>query len=334
MKIFFTRCLLFLLLPVLAAPAYGWGCHGHEAAALIAQKHLTPEAKKLVDALLQVDPGRHLSPVGTCKTTGLDPMAAAATWADAVREPDLDAGWHYIDVPRGADSSATPAVCGAAASCITVALTKQLEILEDTHQDVKVRAAALRYLMHFAGDIHQPLHATDNGDRGGNCVALAFFKSKPRHSSTKPGADPDAYRPNLHGIWDTEMVDDDMKARGTLTAEAFAGALDTEFTAEMAGWQAEGLHFEDWAMDSHEHAEDFAYGELPKLIPIDKHAELHVKTCSENNRVGNRMLHKHLVLGQAYADAVTPVLEERLAMAGIRMAMILNEAAAHQNEKP
>jgi hypothetical protein len=120
-----------------------------------------------------------------------------------------------------------------------------------------------------------------------------------------------------------------MKAARAATAQAYATALDAEFQSLMPTWQEDGVHLEDWAWDSHEHAEDFSYGGLPKIIPVDVHPDAEVQKCSDNRRVGNRMLHKHLLLGQPYQDKSAPVVEERLAMAGFRLAMILNEAAAH-----
>jgi hypothetical protein len=52
-----------------------------------------------------------------------------------------------------------------------------------------------------------------------------------------------------------------------------------------------------------------------------------VNACTDDNNIGQRMLHKHLVVGQAYRDQAASVVEERLAQAGIRLAMILNDAA-------
>jgi S1/P1 nuclease len=93
-----------LLSPALACPsAFGWGCKGRQTVALIAENHLTSAAKQLSNAILRTDPGRPNSTPFPCGTTGLDPFAAASTWADAVRDKDIDAAWHFIDIPRGAE---------------------------------------------------------------------------------------------------------------------------------------------------------------------------------------------------------------------------------------
>jgi hypothetical protein len=303
--------------------AFGWGCKGHQTIALIAKKYLTPEATKLANEMLAIDPGRPIPSFAVCSTAGVDSYAAGATWADAVRQKGLDDGWHYVDVPRGGDQSMISTVCAKSPSCVVNAIHAQMAVLEDSSADPKLRAAALRYILHFAGDIHQPLHCTTNGDRGANCVPITFFKNKPSPSKTNP----DDYSPNLHGIWDTQMVEKDMTAMSAANVQAYADALDTAYKTQIAVWQLEPISPEDWAWDSHQHAEDIAYGDLPKLIPIDPHPDADLITCSDNNRVGNRMFHKHLKLGQPYQDDASDVIRERLAMAGIRLALLLNEAA-------
>src|SRR5215510_12780066 len=91
--------LLLLVCPLAACPsAFGWGCKGHQTVALIAEKHLTPAAKQLANSVLPTDPGRPKTTPFPCSTQNLDPFAAASTWADAVRDKDIDAAWHFIDI--------------------------------------------------------------------------------------------------------------------------------------------------------------------------------------------------------------------------------------------
>ncbi len=332
-----SRSLVVLSIVVpafLTAPAArAWGCKGHQTVALIAEKHLTADAKKLAADQLAVDPDRHLSPLFACGSQGLDTFAAASTWADAVRDPNIDAGFHFIDIPRDFPASSMSAVCaGSTTSCVTDAIRHQKELLEDSSTDPKVRAAAMRYLIHLVGDLHQPLHCTTNGDKGANCVPVTYFHTQPHHlkaTAHEPHPDPDTYNLELHGIWDKNIIERDMKAAGATTVQAYANSLDTAFQDDFTVWEEEGIQIDDWAWDSHEHAEDVAYGDLPKVIAIDAHPDANVTKCSQNNRVGNRMALKHLVLSQTYQDDTSPAIQERLAMAGIRLAMILNDAAAH-----
>jgi len=331
MKIRLPGLVLTVAVCLFASPsAFAWGCRGHEAIGLIAKKHLTPAAKALADKFLAIDPGRTKAPFGVCSTAGLDPYASGATWADAVRNRDgvADGGWHFVDIPRGGDRSTISPLCAQSPSCVIDAINHQMGILKDSSKTDQERAAAVRYILHFAGDIHQPLHCTTNGDKGANCVPLTYFKSKPKPRKDDNGVIiPDTYTVELHGIWDKEMVEKDMKANNVTTSQAYADFLDAAFTSEFSMWQAEPINPEDWAWDSHEHAEDIAYGDLPKLIPIDPHPDAVVKVCSDNSRIGNRMFHKHLKVGQPYQDDASDVIRERLAMAGIRLAMLLNKAA-------
>ena len=64
------------------------------------------------------------------------------------------------------------------------------------------RAEALRFLIHFVGDIHQPLHAITNNDQGGNCVPVAYFDDLPQLRNPQT----ESYAPNLHGVWDTNIL--------------------------------------------------------------------------------------------------------------------------------
>jgi hypothetical protein len=331
MKIRMPGLVLTAVVCLFASPsAFAWGCRGHETIGLIAKKHLTPAAKALADKFLAIDPGRTKAPFAVCSTTGLDPYASGATWADAVRNRDgiTDGGWHFVDIPRGSsDGSIISTICAGSESCIVEAIKAQLDVLEDSTKTDQQRAAAVRYILHFAGDIHQPLHCANNGDKGGNCVPLTFFKKKPAPKKENGSIVPDTYTVELHGIWDTDMVEKDMTAAGTATSQAYADFLDSTLGSNILGWQAEPISEEDWAWDSFQHAEGIAYGALPKPVPIDPHPDATVKVCSDNNRIGNRMFHKHLKVGQAYQDDASDIIRERLAMAGIRLAMLLNDAA-------
>jgi hypothetical protein len=294
----------------------GWGCKGHQTVALLAEKHLTPEAKQMVQTLLSgnpIDP----SLKRFCGNVGLDAMADSATWADDERSVDPSTGpWHFIDVPLGAtQQNQVEQFCGAA-GCVTQAITQQLAILKDKTATPANRATALRFILHFVGDLHQPLHATDNDDRGANCVPLTYFRRKPHDKNN-------SYTPNLHHIWDTEIVERQMEGADP---EEFATTLDTMFTASFAAWQQGGMQLDAWAWEGHQRAVDTAYGKLPVKIAPEP-ANVMVKTCADDNNIGQRMLQKNIVADATYQAVAGQVAEERLAQAGIRLAMILNDAA-------
>jgi len=292
-----------------------WGCKGHQTVAYLAEKHLSVEAQKMVDTLLLANPIEP-SLKRFCDNTGLDEMANSATWADDYRSVDKSTeGWHFIDIPLSALQDQVDQYCELG-SCVTQAISKHLAILKDRTQSGANRAMALRFIIHFVGDLHQPLHDSTNNDRGGNCVPVKYLQQNP-HSH---GA---FYTPNLHHVWDTELVE---SAMTDPDPKAFANTLDTEFSSSYAAWQQGGIQLDAWAWDGHQHALDIVYGALnPRIVaePLDPHA----KACTDDRNIGDRMLHKHIVVGPTYREQAVPVIEERLAQAGIRLAMILNDAA-------
>src|SRR5580658_10982115 len=151
-----SLCTLILLFWAPAAEA--WGCKGHQTVALIAEKHLTTEAKQFVEKLLAENP---IDPKLNryCGGASRNLMADASTWADDVRGERKNGPWHYIDVPRGAQRGPLEPYCGSN-GCVTRAISEQLVILKDAQADGVKRAEALRYIIHFVGDLHQPLHTT------------------------------------------------------------------------------------------------------------------------------------------------------------------------------
>jgi S1/P1 Nuclease len=310
-------CLYILLFFCFAGPrdAEAWGCRGHEAIATLAEKHLTPDVKQTLLALLTANP---IDPQlkRYCGERGLDPFVDASTLADDERSKDPATGpWHFIDIPLGVTSSAQiKSFCGSA-GCVIQAITDQLAILKDKTAPGAKRAAALRFIIHFVGDLHQPLHATSNGDRGGNCVPVQYFRRKPRVKNNN-------YTPNLHQIWDTAVPERDME--GADAAE-FADKLDAEFAGSFSAWQQGGMQLEAWAWEGHQQAVDTVYGALGTAIP--REPDVPVNSCADDNNIGQRMLAKHIQVGAAYQERAAAVAEERLAQAGIRLAMILNDAS-------
>lgn len=134
---------------------------------------MTPKAKKTVDALLGANP------IDTklkrfCGDSVRDAMADVSTWPDDVRNEQKNGPWHYIDIPLGA-------------------IADNFAILRDASGDAAKRAEALRYLIHFAGDLPIPLHAATNNDEGGNCAPVKYFRRRPRASGH-------SFAPNLHSL--------------------------------------------------------------------------------------------------------------------------------------
>jgi hypothetical protein len=164
-----------------AGNAYGWGQEGHSIVAELAQHRLTDASVSALQKLL----GRNVS------------LASIASWADDYRaEHPETGGWHFVNIP---DDRATydPAVDCAKQNCAVDAITHFTAVLGDCAKTAEEQTEALKFIVHFVGDIHQPLHSTDRADpytrkddQGGNLVKVTFF-----------GADT-----NLHAVWDTGLI--------------------------------------------------------------------------------------------------------------------------------
>ena len=308
-----------------AAPAWGWGCDGHQTVALVAEKHLSPAAKAMVFDLLNsnsVDPTLDRY----CKDQGPDAMTNAATWADDERSKDPSTGgWHFIDIPREAKRSEMDRYCLQPDSCVTQALQAQIAILKDAAQAPAARATALRFIIHLVGDMHQPLHCSTNNDRGANCVPVTFFGITPKLSEKNPASE--QYNPNLHSTWDSYLIQTEMQDQKFPDVQQFADYLDGEFRRKIEAWQKAGIDIDAWAWESHEAAERIAYGRLPEKIAVETPIMPPIATCADDDDVAKRMRNLNIDLEQPYETATMPLIEEQLEKAGVRLAMILNRLA-------
>lgn len=308
-----SSCILALTALFWPMSAQAWGCKGHQTVALLAEKHLTPEAKQFVLKILTENP---IDPKLNryCGGATRDLLADASTWADDIRGERKNGPWHYIDVPRGTQHGPLEPFCGKD-GCVTRAISEQLAILKDKNADGAKRADALRYVIHFVGDLHQPLHTVTNADEGGNCVPVKYFRRNPREHNH-------SFSPNLHSLWDTAIPERD--AEGADPAE-YADTLDALFAGEEEGWQKAGIHLEDWVWEGFDLAENTVYGNLMPKLAVEPNVP--VASCADDNNIGERLLQQKIVAGETYQEKAGVVVEKRLAEAGIRLAMIVNEAA-------
>lgn len=214
---FVWRGLVFVTFVVMLAaqPSWGWGREGHAVIADIAQAHLSAPATSAVSLLLEEEGNSQLSEV--------------ASWADDIRKSEPEtAPWHYVDIPLDASGYDAARDCPEQ-DCVVGQIEHFETVLADQSQPAKTRLEALKFLVHFVGDVHQPLHAENHDDEGGNQVEVTGF-DKPH---------------NLHAIWDTTMIEMDNP-----NAADFAATLDARITpADIQSWSA-GTP-EDWANESH-----------------------------------------------------------------------------------
>ncbi|MGH8144304.1 MAG: S1/P1 nuclease [Steroidobacteraceae bacterium] len=206
--------------------ARAWGGEGHRIVALIAADRLTPAAHARVADLLGADVRAD--------------MEAVSTWADEIRKkrPGTER-WHFVDIEISAQRYDAARDCPRG-DCVVAQIRKDERLVADDRLARPARAEALRFLIHFVGDIHQPLHCADHRDRGGNAVRVMFGGEET----------------NLHAVWDTAVV----RALGEDPA-AVAGGLEAQVTQqEMRAWSRGGPV--DWANESFSIAKRAIYGPL------------------------------------------------------------------------
>lgn len=307
------RVLTFVCGLVSAVPAFPWGCEGHRIVALIALEQMNPRARAAAAQLLEgqpVDPALRRF----CPPSNLPTLADLSSWADDVRNQRKEtAGWHFIDIPLNAKRTTMAEDCPAS-GCVTSAIRWQVEVLRSTSAGKHEKAEALMFLVHFVGDLHQPLHAADNDDRGGNCVAVAFFDHQPETSDSTQ-----YYRPNLHGVWDTDLLDQVSHGQD---APTFAAALRSEFASDMKRWLRQPVNVDAWTWESHTVAVKIVYGKLPRKIPPKPPRP--VESCADHD-IGKRMYDLHEEIDERYLRSASPVIRRQLARAGTRLAAMLNE---------
>jgi hypothetical protein len=231
--------------------ALAWGDDGHKVVALIAQSFLDTDVRKRVNALLAAD---------TDSLTAHD-IASAATWADKFRDSNTGGArqktsqWHFADIEINAPDldkacfnhppipAGTVASDGPAADCVVDKIQEFAAELTNPATDHEEQVVALKFLLHFVGDIHQPLHSSDDNDRGGNNkkVSAAGFRAG-----------------NLHHFWDTEFVDQ-LETNPQSIASDLIGHISRD---QIGTWQAGGPT--DWAQESFKVAKADAYGQLPE----------------------------------------------------------------------
>lgn len=314
------RSIVGLLLLLVARPAFGWGCSGHETVALIARGQLNPHARQMVSTLLAGAPPEP-APHRFCKPTSLGPMADLSTWADDEREREPHtAAWHFLDIPLNTGRGSLDRLCGS--GCVSDAIREQVAVLRSEQSTRMEKQRALLFVVHFIADLHQPLHVATNNDRGGNCFPVWFLGERPRLTHPASGA----YRPELHGVWDTQLLERVGRIRRRThdsDVRAFAASLSHQYSRKIAQWRRQPVDPQAWAWESHQVAVMDVYGGLPEPVPVEP--TVRVKECSDDNHVSDRLAGLHENLQQPYIAHMRPVVRQQLAKAGARLAAVLNQ---------
>ncbi|HEV3216332.1 MAG TPA: S1/P1 nuclease [Vicinamibacterales bacterium] len=261
-----TPYVLIAVLVLACANAHAWGAQGHRLVALIAAGRLAPTSRQNVAWLL-----------------GDETLADVSSWADQYIEGNTQtARWHYLNIPpeatgydRDRDCPLQPDVAAGTRNdkwrdCAVDRILYSRARLADASLDRADRAIALKFLVHFVGDLHQPFHAL-GVERGGNGIPVSAFGSP--------------Y--NLHSIWDSALI-----AHRGLDDLRYVAALEEEIKQNRWDAVPTGVPA-DWAVES------FLLAKAALLPP-------------------------HANVDEAYYRAEIPVIDKRLALAGLRLAALLN----------
>ncbi|MBD58692.1 MAG: endonuclease [Citromicrobium sp.] len=219
---------LALLVP---APLSAWGFYAHGITAEIALANIEPETRAEIDRLFEAE-----QQIGT-PDCALSNLVDAATWPDCIRREGWRWGytsaWHYQTEPVTEEYDARKNCSGG--NCVSAQIARNFRILADESLPDNVRLEALAFVVHFAGDIHMPLHSGDLDDRGGNDRDVDY--------GIVPGL-------NLHWIWDGPLAERAISSARPALVRRYSA---TERAALAGGDPA------DWGRESWETARDFVY---------------------------------------------------------------------------
>ena len=262
---------LYILGLCLSLLCISWGTVGHFSVALIAEKHLTTKAQTAVKDLL-----------------GNETMSEASTWADDVRgeqEYKSTGPRHYINLPLGLNyETFGQKVRSMSEDNVYKAVLKCEQDLKSASTSRTQKTEALKFLIHFIGDLHQPMHVSRAEDKGGNTILVKY-----KGDAT-----------NLHTVWDSKLIDNQ-----ELNYKEIAAQFDTASTQQIAHWQNDSLI--QWLWESYQ-ISSALYSEI-------------------DGTEGHN-------LKKAYYKRHIGIVDQRLEMAGVRLAGILNEVFNDNYQPP
>ena len=213
-------CLVVILLTIRFDVAYGWGYQGHSVIAYVAELNLASESKKII-----------------VEEFNIKNLANVANWADKVRKRRKhDRPWHYSNIKENESTYVVVRDCPDK-NCVTEKIKEFSSVLKNNKILFHKRKEALKYLVHFVGDIHQPLHLGNSKDRGGNKIRLDYLGRKV----------------NLHYLWDGGLINWQKES-----LSKYAEHLNNKLIkTEKLEWLDTNVN--DWANESRLLALEYAY---------------------------------------------------------------------------
>ena len=283
-------CVANIALSVVMLPmaAWAWGYDGHKIVAVIAADNLTTAAQSHVAKILGVS---------VDKSAIAKAMETASTVPDTkFREEDSrTAPWHYINICLQDQRRDVAARCPRG-NCVTGKIDEYSKRLKQEHYDRWGAAGDLAFLIHFVGDIHQPLHAANDADRGGNCVIV----------------DSHAKEKDLHAVWDTTVVRRLERSVDSGRPETTAHNLEQIYAAEREtdSW----IPADDIAWESKQIARAEIYDPL----------QISIEPCMPATDACSNLPGRVVELNTSYLNHAETIAGHQLAKAGFRLASLLN----------
>lgn len=261
------RAFHVLAILALAFGLISWGRTGHTVIGRIAADHLSDKAKAGVAGLLN---GQSLADV--------------ASWADDTRDRST-AGWHFINVEPGLTFDDFKKQVEGKEDVYT-ALVKEEAILGDNSAARADRVNALKYIVHFVGDIHQPMHVSRAGDKGGNTIQVRY----------------DGQGGNLHSLWDTKLLE-----HAGLSEDELARQYDKATPQQIAKWQSDPQII--WAWESYQISSQL-YAEIEKNGTEIDDAYYNAHTPTVGSRIEKAGIRLAGVLNKLLTGNVAPSVKQ------------------------
>lgn len=210
-----------------------WGEKGHRAVAMIAENHLTPTTKAAIKKIL-----------------GNETLADVSNFADEIRTNKrlkYTGAWHFINLPAGYSfEQFSNEVKTMKQDNVYKAILQFERDLKSSNSSNSQKATALKFIVHFIGDVHQPMHVSSGDDKGGNAITVKFA-----------GIDD-----NLHGLWDSGLIE-----HQHITYKQMATVYDNATTSEINKWQNDDPMV--WLWESYQ-VSSILYQEAAKSTDYDE----------------------------------------------------------------
>jgi len=284
---------------LLTMPAWCWGPAGHQIVAIIAEQRLTPSTRDKIHKLL-FDGKYSLPDISTCADQIRGNPRGTPTPADQMCRslagdvPATNGTWHYIDIPVPTKSKTLDAFCKDD-NCAPARIRIFSNTLRTSKDDAQ-RRQALLFVVHFVGDIHQPLHTAERAcDHGGNSERVNFVAGEQKELNTA-----------LHHVWDASEVELAMHNDNITDERVYAGFLMAEIRpSQAAKWVRASP--DEMAWESYKLAVSKVYRGIPFQNFCDNQKPTPLVTD----------------LTLAYENDGAKIVREQLKKAGVRLAAIL-----------